>query len=321
MRAMRTLLYWALWAVLTDPADVRAQAWPQRPIILVVPFPAGGGTDAFARPLAAQLDAQLGQRVLIENKAGAGGNIGASYAARQPADGYTFFIGATHHTIAPSVYPKLDYDIERDFIPLALISRPPHVVAINPNTPAKTLDEFIAYAKANHLNYASGGAGTTHHLAGELFNIMAGTHLKHVPYRGSGPAMQDLLAGHVPVMFDGLGTSGPQIAAGAIRGLAVTTTKRVPSLPDVPTSAEAGLPGFEFSTWYGVFAPKGAPAPVMERTIKEIRTALQAPTLQATWAKNGSDIPDVSGAEFENLVASEVVRWRKVVQEAGIRLE
>jgi tripartite-type tricarboxylate transporter receptor subunit TctC len=161
----------------------------------------------------------------------------------------------------------------------------------------------------------------THHLAGELFNIMARTHLKHVPYRGSGPAMQDLLAGHVPIMFDGLGTSGPQITAGAIRGLAVTTTKRVPVLPDVPTSAEAGLPGFEFSTWYGVFAPKGTPVLVVERMAKEIGKALQSPAIHETWAKNGSDIPDVSGAEFKELVSFDIARWHKVVQEAGIRLD
>ena len=320
--AKRSFLFLAaLAAVMASPPDARAQAWPQRSIMLVVPFPAGGGTDAFARPLAAQLDAQLGQRVLIENKAGAGGNVGASYAAKQPADGYTFFIGASHHTIAPSIYPKLDYDIEKDFTPVALISRPPHVVAVNLNVPARTLHEFIVYARANDLNYASGGAGTTHHLAGELFNIMARTHLKHVPYRGSGPAMQDLLAGHVPIMFDGLGTSGPQIAAGAIRGLAVTTTKRVAALPDVPTAAEAGLPGFEFSTWYGVFAPKGTPAPVVERMAKEIRTALQSPAIQETWAKNGSDIPDVTGEKFKELVSFDVARWHKVVQEAGIRLD
>ena len=311
----------AVAVVLATPSELRAQSWPQRSIVFVVPFPAGGGTDAFARPMAAQLDAQLGQRVLIENKGGAGGTIGASYAAKQPADGYTFFVGATHHTIAPSIYSKLDYDIEKDFIPVALISRPPHVVAVNLKVPAKSLDEFIAYARVNDLDYASGGAGTMHHLGGELFNMLAKTHLRHVPYRGSGPAMQDLLAGHVPIMFDALGTSAPQIAAGNLRGLAVTTTERVRALPDVPTSAQAGLPGFEFSTWYGVFAPKGTPEAAIERMTKEIKAALQSPAIKATWEKNGSDIPDVSGDKFQKLVSSDVVRWHKVIEEAGIRVE
>jgi tripartite-type tricarboxylate transporter receptor subunit TctC len=311
-----------LTGLVVQPANLQAQAWPQKPIMFIVPFAAGGGTDAFARPLAAQLDTLLGQRVLIENKAGAGGTLGASYAARQPADGYTFLIGAAHHTIAPSIYPKLDYDIEKDFIPVIMLARPPHVVTVNPGKiEATTLKEFITYTQNNKVNYGSAGAGTTHHLAGEFFNMMAKTKLNHVPYRGAGPAMQDLLAGHVPVVFDGLGTSAPQIAAGTLRGLAITATKRVPSLPDVPTAAEAGLPGFEFSTWYGIFAKKGTPPEAIERMTKEVKAAMALPAIKAAWEKNGSDVPDVSGAEFSALVASEVVRWRKVVSDGGVKLE
>jgi tripartite-type tricarboxylate transporter receptor subunit TctC len=304
------------------PVDLHAQSWPQKPIMFVVPFAAGGGTDAYARPLAAQLDQQLGMRVLIENKAGAGGTIGASYASKQAPDGHTFLIGAAHHTIAPSIYPKLDYDIQKDFIPVAVIARPPHVVVVNPDrVAAKTLKEFIAYARSTPLNYGSAGAGTTHHLAGEFFNIMAKVKLNHVPYRGAGPAMQDLLAGHVPVVFDGLGTSAPQIASGKLRALAVTATQRVPAFPDLPTSAEAGLPGYEFATWYGIFAPKNTPAPVIERMIKEVKAALALPAFKAAWEKNGSDIPDVTGAQFGELVASDVAKWRKVVNEAGVKLD
>jgi tripartite-type tricarboxylate transporter receptor subunit TctC len=323
MKMKTALMPLALLAGLViQPANLLAQAWPQKPIMFVVPFAPGGGTDAFARPLAAQLDSQLGQRVLIENKAGAGGTLGASYAFKQPADGYTFLIGAAHHTIAPSIYPKLDYDIEKDFVPVIMLARPPHVVTVNPGkVEAKTLKEFIEYTQKNQINYGSAGAGTTHHLAGEFFNTMAKTKLNHVPYRGAGPAMQDLLAGHVPVVFDGLGTSAPQIAGGTLRGLAITAPKRVPALPDVPTSAEAGLPGFEFSTWYGIFAKQGTPQEALDRMTKEVKAAMALPALKTAWEKNGSDVPDVSGAEYAKLVSADVARWRKVVNDAGIKLE
>ena len=298
------------------------QAWPTKPIMFVVPFAPGGGTDAYARPIAAQLDTQLGQRVLIENKAGAGGTLGATYAFKQPADGYTFLIGAAHHTIAPSIYPKLDYDIENDFVPVIMLARPPHVVVVNPEKiQAKTLKEFIEYTQKNQVNYGSAGAGTTHHLAGEFFNSMAKTKLHHVPYRGAGPLMQDLLAGHVPAAFDGLGTSAPQIAGGRLRGLAITAQKRVSAIPDVPTAAEAGLPGFEFSTWYGIFARKGTPQEAIDRMAKEVKAAMALPAIQAAWEKNGTDVPDISGAEYAKLVSADVARWRKVVTEAGIKIE
>ena len=302
--------------------DAQAQPWPQKPIMLIVPFAAGGGTDAFARPLAAQLDTQLGTRVLIENRAGAGGTVGAAQASKAAPDGYTFFIGAAHHTIAPSIYPKLAYNIETDFVPIALIARPPQVVVVNPGKiTAKTLAEFIDYARANKLNYGSAGSGTTHHLAGELFNILAKTKLAHVPYRGAGPAMQDLLAGHVPVVFDGLGSSASYLSGGTLRALAVAAPKRVPAFPNLPTCVEAGLPGFEVATWYGLFAPKNTPAPIIERMMKEVKAALQVATVQAAWERNGSDVPDVVGGQFGALVTAEVARWRKVVTEAGVTME
>ena len=312
----------ALAGLCAASTGLYAQAWPQKPIMFVVPFAPGGGTDAYARPIAAQLDTQLGQRVLIENKAGAGGTLGATYAFKQPNDGYTFLIGAAHHTIAPSIYPKLEYDIEKDFVPVIMLARPPHVVAVNPEkVQAKSLKEFIEYTQKNQVNYGSAGAGTTHHLAGEFFNSMAKTKVNHVPYRGAGPLMQDLLAGHVPVAFDGLGTSAPQIAGGKLRGLAVTAQKRVSAIPDVPTSAEAGLPGFEFSTWYGIFARKGTPQEAIDRLTKEVKAAMAQPAIKAAWEKNGTDVPDVSGAEYAKLVSADVARWRKVVTEAGIKIE
>jgi tripartite-type tricarboxylate transporter receptor subunit TctC len=312
----------ALAGLCAASTGLHAQAWPQKPIMFVVPFAPGGGTDAYARPMAAQLDTQLGQRVLIENKAGAGGTLGATYAFKQPADGYTFFIGAAHHTIAPSIYPKLEYDIEKDFVPVIMLARPPHVVVVNPEKiQAKTLKEFIEYTQKNQISFGSAGAGTTHHLAGEFFNSMAKTKLNHVPYRGAGPLMQDLLAGHVPVAFDGLGTSAPQIAGGRLRGLAVTASKRVSAIPDVPTAAEAGLPGFEFSTWYGIFAKKGTPQEAIDRMAKEVKAAMALPAIKAAWEKNGTDVPDVSGAEYAKLVSADVARWRKVVTDAGIKIE
>ena len=305
-------------------SGAHAQAWPQKQVTFIVPFAAGGGTDAFARPLAAQLDTQLGKRVIIENRAGAGGTVGASAAAKAAPDGYTFFMGAAHHAIAPSLYPNLDYDIEKDFVPVALIARPPQVIVVNPDkVAAKTLGEFIAYAKANpdKLSYGSAGAGTTHHLAGELFKILTQTKIQHVPYRGAGPAMQDLIAGHVPVVFDGLGSSAAPIRAGQLRALAIAAPKRVAAFPDLPTAAEAGLPNYEVATWYGLFAPKGTPPDVVERMAKELKAALQVPAIREAWERNGSDVPDVAGADFGKMVSTEVARWRKVVTEANVKLD
>ncbi|SFM09048.1 Tripartite-type tricarboxylate transporter, receptor component TctC [Bradyrhizobium sp. NFR13] len=305
-------------------SGAHAQAWPQKQVTFIVPFAAGGGTDAFARPLAAQLDTQLGKRVIIENRAGAGGTVGASAAAKAAPDGYTFFMGAAHHAIAPSLYPNLDYDIEKDFVPVALIARPPQVIVVNPDkVAAKTLGEFIAYAKANpdKLSYGSAGAGTTHHLAGELFKILTQTKIQHVPYRGAGPAMQDLIAGHVPVVFDGLGSSAAPIRAGQLRALAIAAPKRVAAFPDLPTAAEAGLPNYEVATWYGLFAPKGTPPDVVERMAKELKAALQVPAIKEAWERNGSDVPDVAGADFGKMVSTEVARWRKVVTEANVKLD
>lgn len=322
-RAAATLLAAAAALVLAGQA-ASAQGWPQRPVNLIVPFPAGGGTDAYARPLAAQLEIQLKQRFLIDNRGGAGGTIGASAASKAEPNGYTFLVGAAHHTIAPSLYPKLDYDIEKDFIPVAMIAMPPQVIVVNPaKLQAKTLAEFIAYAKANpaKVNYASAGIGTTHQLAGELFKILTGTNLNHVPYRGAGPAMQDLVAGHVDMMFDGLGSSANQIQSGTLRALAVAAPSRSPAVPDVPTSAEAGLKGYEVSTWYAIWAPKGTPNEIVDQMAAEIKKALAADVIKEAWKKNGSPIPTLARAEFGKFVTTEVARWGKVVKDAGIKIE
>jgi tripartite-type tricarboxylate transporter receptor subunit TctC len=305
-------------------APAHADTWPQRPITFIVPFPAGGGTDAFARPLAAQLDQQLGQRIVIENRGGAGGTVGASAAAKAKPDGYTFFVGAAHHAIAPALYPKLDYNIQTDFVPIAVIAQPPQVIVVHPGkVQAKTVAELVAFAKRNpeKLNFASAGNGTTHHLAGELFQISTGTKLTHVPYRGAGPALQDTVAGQVDLLFDGLGSSAVQIQNGVLRGLAVAAPTRSEAVPDVPTAKEAGLEGFEVSTWYALWAPKGTPPEIVNRMRGEVEKSLKTPAIEAAWKKSGSPIPSLSGDDFGRFVSAEVERWGKVVKEAQVKLE
>lgn len=325
LRGGAALLAVAAAAAFTLAAErAEAQNWPDRPISLIVPFPAGGGTDAFARPLAAQLEKQLSQRILIDNRSGAGGTVGASAAAKAEPNGYNFFVGAAHHAIAASLYPKLDYDLTKDFIPVALIAAPPQVVVVNPaKVSAKTLAELIADAKANpgKIDYASAGLGTTHHLAGELFKLLAGVNLNHVPYRGAGPAMQDLVAGHVAVMFDGLGSSANQVQGGQIRALAVAAPSRSDAIKDVPTSEEAGLKGYEVSTWYAIFAPKGTPPEIVNRMAAEIRKALDSDLLKETWKKNGSPTPTLVKDEFGKFVGTEIARWADVINKANIKLE
>jgi len=231
-------------AVLCGAARAQ-QGWPTKPVTMIVPFPAGGGTDAFARPLSGQFSRVAGQTLVIDNRGGAGGTLGASIAAKAPADGYTLFMGAVHHAIAPSIYPKLDYDIEKDFVPLMLLANVPQVVVINPKrVQANTIQEFIALVKRNpgKFNYGSAGSGTSHHLAGELFKIQTGTFITHIPYRGAGPALSDLISGNVDLMFDGLGSSAQHIKSGRIKALMVAGTKRNPAFPDVPCAAEWACP-------------------------------------------------------------------------------
>ncbi|MGL4636234.1 MAG: Bug family tripartite tricarboxylate transporter substrate binding protein [Beijerinckiaceae bacterium] len=306
------------------PSSAKAQAgWPGRSITFINPFPAGGGTDAFARPLAAQLDQQLNQRIVIDNRGGAGGTIGAAAAAKMAPDGYTFFIGAAHHTIAPAIYPKLEYDLEKDFIPMGLIARPPQVIVVNPaKVKANTMAEFIAELKANpgKYNFGSSGNGSTHHLAGELFQIVSGTKITHVPYRGAGPAMQDLIGGQIEIMFDGLGTSASQINSGTVKAIAVASPNRSPAIPNVPTAKEAGLNDFEVSTWYAMWAIKGTPQDIIDKMTGELVKALDSAPIKDAWGKNGSDIIKLTGKDFGSYVSSEIARWGKIVKDGGVKL-
>ncbi|MFT3720697.1 Bug family tripartite tricarboxylate transporter substrate binding protein [Pseudorhodoferax sp.] len=299
-------------------------AWPAKPVTLIVPFPAGGGTDAFARPLSAQFAKLTGRTLVIDNKGGAGGTVGASAAAKAPPDGYTLFMGAVHHAIAPSVYPRLDYDLEKDFVPLLLLANVPQVVVVNPRrVPAGDIGSFLELVRRNpaRFNYASAGAGTSHHLAGELFKQQTGTFITHIPYRGAGPALADLIAGNVDLMFDGLGSSAAHIKAGRIKPLLVSGGRRNPSLPDVPCAAEAGLPDYTVTTWYGLWAPRGTPAPVQARIVEEFRRAEAADEIRAVWASNGAEFGALTPAEFGSFVGSEIRRWAGVVKTAGAKID
>ena len=301
-----------------------AAQWPERAITLIVPFPAGGGTDTFARPLAQQLTMQLGQTVVIDNKGGAGGTVGAGVAAKARPDGYTFFMGGAHHALAPSLYKNLSYNIQKDFVPVALVAQPPQVVVINPGKlPVKTLQEFIDYAKKHpgEINYGTAGKGSTHHLAGELFAMQTGIKLVDVPYQGAGPMLSALIGGQVDLAFDGLGSSSGHIRAGAIKPLAVAATERSTSLPDVPTAAEAGVPNYVVSTWYAIWAPAGTPKEAVDKMASEITKALNTPKLKETWAGNGSAVPNMTGPAFGKFVDSEVDRWAKVVKDSGVTLD
>ena len=311
-------------ALIGAPLAQAQSGWPNRPVTFVVPFPAGGGTDAFARPLSAVLTKNLGKQIVIDNRGGAGGTVGAGLAAKAAPDGYTFFVGAVHHAIAPSMYPKLDYNLETDFIPVGLISSVPQVVVVNPQRiPVADLKGLIAFARKNpgKLNYGSAGNGTSHHLAGELFKLQTQTFITHIPYRGAGPALQDLIAGQVDLMFDGLGSSATHIKSGRIKALAVASLKRAPGFADVPTSGEAGLPSYQVATWYGLWAPKGTPKEVVDRMRAELAKALTSDDLVKAWNAIGADTPDLYGDAFGNFVSSEIKRWAAVVKASGAKLD
>lgn len=311
-------------AAVYSTAGYAQASWPTRPVTLVVPFPAGGGTDAFARPLAASFTRLSGKSLIIDNRGGAGGTVGASMAAKAAPDGYTLFMGAVHHSIAPSMYPRLDYDIERDFVPLILVASVPQVLVVNPkNIPGVDFKAFLAQVRANpgKLNYGSAGSGTSHHMAGELFKQQTNTFITHIPYRGAGPALNDLMGGNVDMMFDGLGSSAGHIKGGRIKALMVSGPKRNPAFPDVPCATELGLPDYTVTTWYGVWAPKGTPADAQARAIEEIRRAASTDEAKALWANQGAEFPALTGSAFGSFVSGEVRRWAQVVKASGAKLD
>ena len=313
----------SMLALIAGTTLAQAQIWPTKPIRIINPFPAGGGTDTFARPLAAKLTQALGQTVYIENQGGAGGTVGAANASRAAPDGYTFFMGAIHHTIGESVYAKLPYNIERDFIPITVVAYVPQVMAVHPKHPFKTIKELVDYAKANpgELNFGSPGSGTAHHLAMELFMNVSGTKMVHVPYRGAGPMMQDFLAGQIDIVFDGMGTSSAQMKAGKLRGLAIATPARTAVFPDIPTMDEAGVPGMVISTWYALWAIKGTPKEIVDRVYQETAKAMNLPDMKNIWASQVAETGGMPPKQFAAFIHSEIARWAKVVKDADVKLE
>ena len=321
----RTILRTAAATAAASIFGTRAQSvWPAKPVTVIVPFPAGGGTDAFARPLSAQFSKMTGKQLIIDNRGGAGGTLGASIASRGAPDGYTLFMGAVHHSIAPSMYPKLDYDLERDFVPLMLVANVPQVLVVNPkNLPFPDFKAFLAELRRapGKYNYGSAGAGTSHHLAGELFKQQSKTFITHIPYTGAGPALRDLVSGQVDMVFDGLGSSVPHIKGGRVKALMVSGTKRSPALPDVPCAAEVGFPDYTVTTWYGMWAPKGTPVELQGRIVEHLRKAGMTDELKTIWAANGAEFGTLTPQQFGTFVHSEIVRWAAVVKASGAKLD
>jgi tripartite-type tricarboxylate transporter receptor subunit TctC len=322
----RILLVGALAAGAAAGTGARAQApYPSRPVRIIVPFTAGGTTDIFARLIADRLTQALGQNFIVENRAGAGGNIGADAVAKAEPDGYTLVMGTVGtHAINASLYAKMPYDPLTDFEPVAFAAGVPNLMVVNPrNVKATTVQAFIAEAKAapKKLTMASSGNGTSIHLSGELFKQLTGVEMPHVSYRGSGPAVNDLIGGQVDVMFDNLPSSIQHARSGTLRPLAVTSLERSPALPDVPTLAESGLPGFEASSWFALFAPKGTPKAVTGKLNEEVRRALAQPEVKARFDDLGGVIQPMSPDELMAYVRAEHAKWAKVVQASGAKLD
>jgi tripartite-type tricarboxylate transporter receptor subunit TctC len=300
-----------------------ADTWPARqPVHWIISFPPGGANDIVARIIGQHLSDDLGQQFVIENRPGAGGNIGMQSALSSVPDGYTIAFVGPNNAISATLYEKLPFDFIRDSVPIAGMLRLMNVMAVHPSFPVKTLPEFIAYAKANpgKVNFASAGIGTSPHMSGELLKALAGINIVHVPYRGAAPALTDVLAGQVPVLFDNLPSTLPHIRDGGLRALGVTATKRAPTLPDVPSIAET-LPGYEATVWYGIAGPKGMSPEVVDKLNRAVNVALADPKVKTHLADLGGDVMPMTPPEFGSLVASETEKWSKVIRSAGIKAE
>jgi len=305
------------------PATAFAQKFPEKPIRFIVPFPPGGGNDILARLLAPKMAEGLGQPVVIDNRAGAGGNIGTDLAAKSPPDGYTIVIASNQVTMNPALYAKLPFDIEKDFAPIALAASVPMVLAVHPSVPANNVRDLIALAKANpgKYNYSTPGAGTPQHIAYEVFNHAAGIRITHVPYKGTGPAVADLIGGQVQTAFGTMASVEPHIKAGKLRALAVATPKRSQAMPNVPTVAEAALGGFDVSLWYSILAPAGTPAPILARLSAEVAKALAAPDVRNRLVSQGFEISYLPPDQMNALMKGDIARWGKSLREIGLKLD
>jgi tripartite-type tricarboxylate transporter receptor subunit TctC len=322
---MRGIFRWTLGALFACIAlGASAQGYPNRPIRLVVPFPAAGTTDILARAVAQKLTEALGQAVVVDNRPGAAGNIGSDLVAKSAPDGYTLLMGTVGtHAINPSLYSNMPYDHVKDFVPVVLVAGVPNVLVVNPELPVNSVADLIKLAKAKPgtINFASSGSGTSIHLSGELFKTMAGVDMMHVPYKGSSPALTDLIGGQVQIMFDNLPSSLAQIKAGKLRAVAVTSLKRAPALPDVPTISESGLPGFEASSWFGVLAPAGTPAPIVARINGEVNKWLQSADARERLLGQGAEAAGGTPEQFASYIRVETEKWAKVVKASGAKVD
>jgi tripartite-type tricarboxylate transporter receptor subunit TctC len=320
LQAVAIALYLAALAL---PRSAVAEDWPARPITIVVPFAAGGTTDIVARIVSQPLSMRLGQSVIVENLGGAGGTLGANQAAKAAPDGYTIFMATVAHTMAPGIYKTLPYDFEKDFEPITVVAYVPNIVIVHPSVPAKTIGELLAYIRANpgKVNYGSAGIGSTEHMSGELLSAMANLKMVHVPYKGGAPMMADLIAGHIEMAVETSGSASPHIKAGGVRALAVSTAKRSPAFPDLPTLAEAGLTGYDVTTWFGLLAPKGTPAAIRDRLYKELSEILKSPEIAARLSDIGANPGGETPAEFAAFIKSETDKWIKLAKDAHISVE
>jgi tripartite-type tricarboxylate transporter receptor subunit TctC len=316
---MKRLLAFALLLALAAPA---AAEYPDRPVRLIIPFPPGGSNDVVGRLVAHQLSEKLGHKVFVDNRGGAGGVLGTEAVATAAPDGYTLLIISIAHAVNPALY-KLNYDPIKSFTPISILATGPNVLAVNPQLPVKNVAELVALAKQKpgELDYASAGVGSFQHLGGELFKLTAGVNLQHVPYKGGGPAMADVIAGHVKIMFSSLVQTTPFIQSGQLRALGTGGAKRNPVLPDVPTIAEAGVPGYEANNWWGVMAPAGTPQPIVDRLYRDIQEVLKSPELKAAFDREGASAVTMTSAEFTQYIENEIVKWGRVAKEGNMKAQ
>lgn len=322
MRGFSKLMLAAALCTAMSVASAQGQ-YPNKPIRMIDPFPAGGPVDVTGRPVLEKLRAAIGQPVVIDFRPGGGSIIGSEMVARAEPDGYTLLLTASQHAINPSVYPKLPYDTARAFLPVAMIAKGPFILALHPSIPARDLRELIALAKSRpgKMNYGSASSGSGFHMAGEMFKLMAGLEITHIPYKGGAPVIADLVAGHVDMAFSSVVAVLSHIRSGKLKALAVTTTERSPLVPEFPTMAEAGLPGFDVDTWYGVFAPAGTPREIVDLLNREIEKILREPEIRELFAKVGVEPGGGTPEQFGARIARDLAKWAKVAKESGARAD
>lgn len=318
LRLLVPLLLCTIWSTVFAQTQ-----YPSRTIRFILPFPPGGGTDTLGRLIAQKLSESLGQQVVPDNRPGGGANLGAEIAAKSPPDGYTLFMGNVAHTINVSLYPKLNYDLVKDFAPVTILASTPNILVVHPSLPVKSVKELIAFTKARpgQIDYASAGSGSSSHLAGELFNSMSGVKLTHIPYKGGGPAVIALVSGQVSVGFATTPSVMPHVTAGKLRGLAVTSARRLPMASDLPTVSEAGIPGYEAATWYGLLVPAATPAEIITRLHATAVKVLALPDLKKRLESSGFEAIGSTPQEYAAYTTSEINKWSKVIKAAGVRAD